>query len=279
VLGSLGRALAETQARVQTITLVVTTVATIALVATVLPALAEPLGDRIGPMPALVILGMLCWAIFVAAIAVFAILPPLLLPRRDRAVLAAHSWLGAREVRRAFGRASRAIGLPTDAASADAWLARTPSSDRIRFVRVDALLLAGRTEEASAETELLPDRTPLEAYRKLEARALIADQTGQPVDEAELRTAARALPAGVDRTEAAVSLAVFRARRALPDGDWRAPLLEARASIPGSDVRLLVADLGLPIFEILFRRAAVPFAALLAIIGASVTVLPAIQGR
>jgi hypothetical protein len=271
-------ALVAVQTRTQTVTLIVTSAVTIGIVAMVLPALADPLGDRFGVVPALVMLGVLAWAMFVLAVAVVAILPPLLLPGRDRAVLAAHSWLGAREVRRAFGRASRAIGLPTDARSAEAWLARTPASDRLRFVRVGALLMAGRFEEARTETALLPAAAPLDAYRKLEARALIADQTGDIVDEAALRAAVHALPAGMDRTEATVSLAVFRARRALPDGDWRAPLLEARGAIPESDLRLLIVDFGLPIFEILFRRAALPFAALLAIIGASVTVLPGVAG-
>ncbi|HEX5147825.1 MAG TPA: hypothetical protein VFW02_02005 [Candidatus Limnocylindrales bacterium] len=275
-LGSLGRAMVEVQTRVQTITLLVTTVVAIIVVATVVPALAVPVGDRFAYPIALLILGVLCWAIFVLAVAVVAILPPLLLPRRDRAVFAAHSWIGAREVRRAFGRAARVIDLPADAESAELWLARNPATDRNRFVRVDAHLLAGHVDDARIETELLPERSPLEAYRKDEARALLADQTGGTVDEDALRAAVASLPAGIDRTEAAVSLAVFRARRALPDGDWRAPLLEARPAIPGSDVRVLVADFGLPAFEILVRKVVLPFTALLVVIGLSLTALPAL---
>lgn len=275
-IGSLGIVLAGLQARVQTVTLIVTTLVAIVVAATVVPALATPVGDRFETPVALLILGLVCWAIFTVAVAVIAFLPPLLLPGRDRAVFAANSWIGAREVRRAFGRAARATGLPSDAESAEAWLARNPGADRIRFVRVDALLLAGRFDDARIEAELLPERTPLEAYRKAEARALIADQTGGTVDEDALRAGVAAVPAGIERTEAAVSLAVFRARRALPSGDWRAPLLEVRPAIPGSDIRVLVADFGLPVFEILLRKAVIPFTALLAILGLSFTVLPAL---
>jgi hypothetical protein len=276
-IGSLGIAMASIHARAQTITMVVTTVVAIIVAATVVPALAVPVGDRFPYPIALLILGVLCWVIFVVAVAVIAILPPLLLPRRDRAVFAAHSWIGAREVRRVFGSAARATGLPSDAASAEEWLARNSASDRNRSVRVDALLLAHRFDDARSEAELLPERSPLEAYRKHEALALIADQPGGPVDEDALRAAVASVPVGIDRAEAAASLAVFRARRALPDGDWRAPLLEARRAIPGSDARVIVADFGLPVFEILFRKAVVPFTALLVIVGLSLTVLPALS--
>lgn len=275
-IGSLGIAMAGVQARFQTVTVIVTTLVAIGVAAILVPALAGPVADRFGSALALLVLGLVCWAIFVIAIAVIAILPPLLLPRRERAVFAVNSWIGAREVRRTFGRASRAIGLPSDAASAEAWLARNPGSDRIRFVRVDALMLARRFDDARVEAELLPERSPLDVYRKAEARALIADQTDGTVDEDALRAGVAAVPAGIERTEAAASLAVFRARRALPDGDWRAPLLEVRPAIPGSDFRVLVADFGLPVFEILFRKAALPFAALLAIIGLSFAVVPAL---
>jgi hypothetical protein len=266
------------QARAQTITLVATGVGAVAAVAILLPAVAAPLAERFGFTVAVWVLGMLGWAIFVLALAAIAIVPPLLLPSRDRAVFATHSWIGAREVRRVFGRASKAIGLPRDADTANAWLARTPASDRNRFVRVDALVLAGRLDDARSEAELMPDRTPLDAYRKQEALALVADQAGGAIDEASLRAAVAAIPPGIDRTEAATSLAVFRARRALPDGDWRAPLLEVRPAIPGSDVRVLVADFGLPIFEILVRKAVLPFTALLVLIAASLTMLPALTG-
>ena len=275
-IGSLGIALAGVHARVQTVTTIATAVVAIIVAAILVPALAGPVGDRFETPLALLILGLVCWAIFVLAVAIIAILPPLLLPERDRAAFATNSWIGAREVRRAFGRASRAAGSPSDAASAAAWLARTPASDRIRFVRVDALLMTGRIDDARVEASLLPERSPLEAYRKAEARALIEDQTGGTVDEDKLRAGVAAVPAGVERTEAAASLAVFRARRSLPNGDWRAPLLEVRPTIPGSDIRVLVADFGLPVFEILFRKAVIPFTALLAILGLSFTVLPSL---
>jgi hypothetical protein len=175
-------------------------------------------------------------------------------------------------VRRVFGRAAAAAGLPKDPASAAAWLAGTRATDANRIVRVDAFVLAGRLDDARAEAELLPERTPLEAYRKLEELALVADQSGGSVDEGALRAAVAAIPPGVDRTEAAASLAVFRARRSLPDGDWRAPLLEVRPMIPGSDARILVVHFGLPVLEITVRRLVVPFTLLLVIIAASLIV-------
>jgi hypothetical protein len=273
-IGSLGRAMVAMQSRVQTITLVVTTVVAIVVAATLIPPLALPLGDALGTPLALLILGVLCWAVFVLAVAIIAVLPPLLLPGRDRAVFAAHSWIGAREVRRTLGRATRTTGLPSDASSAEAWLARNPVTDRIGTVRVDALVMAGRFDDARSEAGRLPERSPLEAYRKAEALALIDDQTGGIVDEDALRAAVAAIPVGLDRTEAAASLAVFRARRALPDGDWRAPLLEVRPAIPGSDLRVLLFDFGLPIFEILVRKTVVPFTVILLIIGLWAIVSP-----
>ena len=275
-IGSLGRALADVQSRAQTITLVVTAAVAILAAANLLPALATPLGGTFGSSLAIWMIGAVGWVIFVAAVGVVAILPPLLLPEADRAVMAVHSWIGAREIRRVFGSAARAIGLPRDAASANEWLATTAATDINRFVRVDAFLLAGRFEEARDEVERLPDASPLDAYRKLEARALVADQTGGDVDEDALREAVAALPRGIDRAEAAASLAVFRARRALPGGDWRAPLLEVRSMIPGSDARVLVSDFGLPIFEIMVRRFVAPFTILLALIALSLTLMPAV---
>lgn len=275
-IGSLGRAMAGMQARAQTITVVVTTITAIVVVTAFVPALAGPLADNVATPIALLILGVVCWTIFVLAVAAISIVPPFLLPGRDRAVFAAHAWITAREVRRVVGRPARSIGLPSDARSAATWLARNLASDGNRIARVEALLLAGRFDDARLEAELLPDGSPLEAYRKVEARALIADQSGAPVDEETLRAGVASVPVGIDQTEAAGSFAVFRARRALPHGDWRAPLLEVRPSIPGSDARLLVADFGLPVFEIFVRKAVVPFTVLLAIIVLSMMVLSAL---
>ena len=264
------------QSRAQSITLLVTIVVAIIVVSNVIPPLAVPLGDAFGAPIALVILGLLCWAIFVLAVAVIATLPPLLLSKRDRAVFAAHSWIGAREVRRTLGHATRTTGLPSFAASAEAWLARNPATDRTALIRVDALVLAGRFGDARVEAERLPERSPLEAYRKAEAIALIVDQTGGTVDEDALGAAVAAIPAGIDRVEAAASLGVFRARRALPDGNWRAPLLEVRPAIPGSDLRLLLVDFGLPAFQILARKTVIPFTVILLVIGLAFTILPAL---
>jgi hypothetical protein len=136
----------------------------------------------------------------------------------------------------------------------------------------------GRFDEARAEAEAMPERTPLESYRRLDAQALVDDQTGHAFDEARLRHAVAAIPDGIDRTEAAVSLAVLLARRSLPEGDWRKPLLAVRPLIPESDAVLLTRDFGLTIFDRLARRILVPFLVLFLGIAVVMTVAPTLIG-
>jgi hypothetical protein len=90
-----------------------------------------------------------------------------------------------------------------------------------------------------------------------------------------VRSAVQRIPAGIDHAEAAASLGVFEARRALGQSDWRAPLLEARPLIPGSDRLILVRDLGAPIFGILARML-VPFVAVFIVAVASLVTLLAL---
>jgi hypothetical protein len=264
------------QARVQMATAVATLGIDTLLAATILPAIGPPLAQALGVQAALVILGVVAWLLFVGGVLAIALVPPFLLSQRDRAAFAAHAWIGAREIRRTIGRAPQAIGLPHDADSANRWLSRTPATDRNRPIRVDALVLAGRYDEARREAALLPERTPLDRYRKLEAEALVAEQSGGEVDEAALREAVQSVPRGIERTEAAASLAVFQARRALPDGDWRAPLVGVRGAIPGSDARLLIVDFGLPTAEILLRKVVVPATALVALVSIAGGFVPAL---
>jgi len=125
---------------------------------------------------------------------------------------------------------------------------------------------------ARAEAALLPDRGPLDRYRRREAVATIDDQQGRPVDIDGLQQAVSDIPHRLDRTEALASLAVFLARRAVNGGDWRAPLADVRQQIPGSDVEILVRDFGWPQLQILARWIVVPFAGLLGLIALSLTV-------
>ena len=75
-----------------------------------------------------------------------------------------------------------------------------------------------------------------------------------------------------------MSLAATLARRALPDGDWRAPLLEVRGLIPESDAVLLTRDFGLPIFDVLARRYLAPFLVLFLVVVVVLSIVPTILG-
>jgi len=81
-----------------------------------------------------------------------------------------------------------------------------------------------------------------------------------------------AIPPGLDRVEAAVGLAAFEARRQLPDGDWRRPLVDVRDMIPGSDLALLLRDPGWVTFALIFRHTWMIFALLAGITLAGVFV-------
>jgi hypothetical protein len=195
----------------------------------------------------------------------------MLMPERDRTAAAVHAWVGAREVRRALGGASRASSLPTDRAAAERWLAETPPTAALRPVRFEILLMAGRHAEARAEAERLPDATPLDRYRRLEAVAMVDAEVGAPLDVEALRAAAAAVSDPVDRAEASGSLAIVLARQALPEGDWRAPLVEARPLISGSTRGILLRDHVLPIWTLVVRRSVGPIALLIAALAALLT--------
>jgi hypothetical protein len=211
----------------------------------------------------------------VITIAVMAILPPLLLRGPDRTATVVHSWLGAREGRRALGRPARVASIVGTPEAMIRWLERVPPTDALRPIRFEVFLLLGRIDDASAEADLLVRRTPWEEYRYLEAHALIDEQRGIPLDEPALRRAIARIPAGDERVEAEASLAVNLARSALPDGDWRRPLLEVRPRVPGSDASILVRDFGLPTFEILLRRVGVAIILFIVVLAIVFSLAPA----
>jgi hypothetical protein len=214
----------------------------------------------------------ICIASFVLGCAVATLLPALLLSGPDRAASVAHAWIGAREVRRVFGSAGKAIGLPTTPEAAQAWLASNADTDQLRPFRFEMLLFARRFEEARRLIERFSRATPLDEYRIAEARLLVDDQLTGQVDESPLQAAIERIAPGLDRVEAIVSRAVFRARRRVGRGDWRAPLVEARSHIPGSDAAILVRDLGLTTFNYIWPRLTPPLAALVLIIAGFITV-------
>jgi hypothetical protein len=210
----------------------------------------------------------------VLGVAIIALLPPLLLSRRDRNALAVSTWLGARESRRLLGGAHRAfvLGLPNTPARAEKWLAKHPDDDALRPLRVEILELARRYDEARAAIDRLPDATPIDRYRIAEARAVIDDlQTGRH-DLSAVKLALEALPPGIDRSEASASLAVFDARRSIGRGDWRAPLLDARPQLREGDLGILIRDLGIPLWTVYLRRVVLPVAVLIIVLAGAITV-------
>jgi hypothetical protein len=257
-LGSLGRAIARPLDRARSIVAIVALLFAFYAGAAVATMVGGRLEDEFGRPVGLAILVLLVVAIVVLAVGAYAIVPPFVLSARDRNLVAVNAWILVRERRRAFGGMTPIVRLPRDARSAETWLAGTLPSDQNPEVRVYALLFAGRFDDARREAALLPEASRLGAFRKLMLQATIEDATGGEVDESDLQAAAEALPAGIARTEAAVSLAMFRARRRLPDEDWRVPLLEVRPLIPASNTRVLLVDYVVPFFLITLRRIVPP---------------------
>jgi hypothetical protein len=275
VFGSLGMALSEALSPLTTTVSVLAVVAAIAVAALGLSAFVIGIGPSVGYTAAIWTFAVGASLLVVLTVAAMAIVPPLLLRGRDRTAMVVHSWVGAREVHRAFGRPARvvaAIGTPELAAR---WLERTPPTDALRPVRFEASLFLGRLDEARAEVDRFGRRTPLEEFRYVEANALIDEQSGTPLDVPALRQAIARIPAGLDRTEAEASLAVNLARSALPDGDWRGPLIAVRPLIPGSDAAILVRDFGMTTFEVLLRRIGLPIIALIVALAVILSVAPA----
>ncbi len=253
-IGSLSQVVSAGQLRASGPVLLAVCVAVIAFVAVALPPVFAALDAALGFVPAAWLTAAVAFAVYVLAVLVIGIVPPLLVRGKDRSASAVHAWIGARETRRALGRPSAAIGIPSNPAAAVEWLRSMPDTDALLPVRLEVLVLARRLDEARAAIERLPESTPFERYRRLEATALVDDQSGRPVDEAALRASLAMIRDPGDRAEATASLAVLLARRAVPAGRWRERLLEARPLLPGSDTAILVRDLGLVIAEILLRR-------------------------
>jgi hypothetical protein len=272
-VGSLGRELAKLQKWPQVVSLVIGIGVGFAALLAMPDFVLNSAQALRNPIPTIWIGAALCTASYVAAVAIIAFLPWLMHGRRDRTILAAHAWIGAREIRRTFGRATAAMNLPTTPAAANEWLASHADVEPLRAVRFEMLLFAQRFDEARALIPTLPRNTPFDEYRAAEALAMLDDQqTGQP-DLMPVNFALAAMPIGLDRIEAMTSLAVFKARRLIGRGDWRAPLVEVRPLIPGSDLVILARDMGMPIFTWFFRKFVVPLAAFTILVALAVTFL------
>jgi len=128
-----------------------------------------------------------------------------------------------------------------------------------QLARIDFAAFVDQLATASGEAILPFFRTSLGIEDKGSAAG------SDPVTAAD-RAAEAAMEAMTDeleRTEALIALATFRARRLLPHGDWRAPLVEAAALLPEPEWRVLLRDTGLVAFALLAKRLWLVIASLL----------------
>ena len=204
--------------------------------------------------PSLTVLGFVGVAGFVAALACMAFLPGFLIRGRPRAVLVAHIWLGARELRRALGSPDAARAMPVTPAEVPAWMTTHEETDATREVVVELHLMAGDLAAARETIKRMPISTPRDRFAVALLRAMVDYQGGEPVDEGPVRDALAVMPAGLERVESSLALAAFEARRALPDGDWRESLVAARRLIPEGDLAVLARDFGAVNFRVILRK-------------------------
>lgn len=204
--------------------------------------------------PSMTVLGLIGVAGFIAAMACTTFLPGLLLPARPRAALAAHVWLAARDLRRSFGSPDAVRDIPVVPTEVPAWLAAHAETDATREVIVELHLMASDWDAARRAIDRMPQAAPRQRFVATILGAMLDYQSGTPVDDRAVREAVEAMPDGVEAVEAAVAMAAFDARRALPDGDWREPLVRARRLIPEGDVPILLRDFGAVNFRTVLRK-------------------------
>lgn len=219
----------------------------------------------LGIRPSIAVFGIIAIAGFGAAIACVSFLPPLLLPKPTRSALAASLWLGGREFERSFGSRLAVAGFPVRPEEVAPWVSRHPETEESRQGHAELHLIAGDWEAARSTLERMPERTPRERFDRRILESILRYQLTGEADETAAREAMAAIPPGTDRIEAEVGLAIFAARRRLPDGDWRQPLVDVRHLIPGSDAALLLRDPGWVLFMLIARQTWPIFVLLVAI--------------
>lgn len=228
--------------------------------------------------PSLVVLGALAIGAFLAAIAIVSLLPPFLLARPVRSALAVHIWLGAREFERAFGSRHAVDGFPADPAELGPWMAAHPETDASREAHVELHLFRADWDAARAALDRMPGRTPTEMATRAILEAILQYQQTGATDDRAAREAAEAIPAGPERVEALVGLAIFAARRRLPAANWREPLLEVRDLIPESDAAILLRDHGWVTFVAIVKRIWPVIALLAAVVVGSIALVGSLGG-
>ncbi|MGH2401618.1 MAG: hypothetical protein ACRDE6_02810 [Candidatus Limnocylindria bacterium] len=206
-----------------------------------------------------------------AGIAVFVILGTELFyrlePRRLRAAMATHAFVGSPELR----RFRQEVGgpMPTSAASAAKWLTRNPETDANRWIRPELLAWTGATDEAYEVIERMPDSTEPERFERRALQVLVDLVAGRPADVASLQAMAEAVgrPDSDDRLRAVAIVAVTRARERVIHGeDWIGPLIDAQPHLGPRALGIYRSDSWLPRFRAL---------ATVGVFLAFITVLPA----
>jgi hypothetical protein len=173
------------------------------------------------------------------------------------------TWLGSREFARAFGSRLAADGFPTTPAAAAAGRSRHPVTDANREALVEVRLMAGDFDGARETLDRVPRETARDRFVHALMGEMIRYQQSGVADDAAAESAANAMTDDMERTEALVGLATFRARRLLPDGDWRAPLVASAALLPEPEWRVLLRDTGMVAFAFLVKRLWLVIASLL----------------
>lgn len=179
----------------------------------------------------------------------------------SRQAFEAFSWLGEQDL--AALRRLTSDPVPLNRRAAEAWLARHPMTTdeppSIRSLRVQALLMAGRANEArAAATERQAARNPEDRFEQAADRQLVAWWTADPGARAGLAALdedARAiLPHDSDpHLRAAVTLAVAQVRQRAVEGGGAANPLDVIAPLLAMRPRLGARADGL-VRRVLWRR-------------------------
>ncbi len=152
------------------------------------------------------------------------------LPSSIRPAMEAFTWAGERSLE-AVRAATGSSDAPSSSDGARRWLGRHPETAANRWIRVEALLLAGQPGEARATAERILAHDPITAWQRVDALATVDIVSTGHVDLAPYGVAVAALE-GEAALDGAAGLAIMESRIALAEGgDWLGPLTSVRQLI------------------------------------------------
>jgi hypothetical protein len=190
-----------------------------------------------------------------------------LIPRAVRPGMETFTWAGERSLE-AMRATTGGEEAPATPGAARRWLAAHPETPENRWIRAEALLLAGEGDEARATVGRMTGDTPVERWQREDTRATVDLVTTGTVDLTGYRAALAELDAEA-AIDAEAGLAIMEARLALlAGGDWLGPLTELRPRIGGDADGILWRR-----YAVRRLRAALPIMALVAVLFGLVTVL------